>query len=102
MVWLLCETLPGLAVIYLEMGEIGKADTLYRESLSIATDSGDTVRTARALVGLAAVAEARGQPNLAARLIGAVDAHHDAAGTVMFRRDEAVYERSRACPRGAW
>jgi non-specific serine/threonine protein kinase len=98
-VWLLCETLPGLGVVCLDNGKIEQADELYRESLAIATDYGDTVRTARALIGLAAVAMSRRQASLAARLIGAADAHLEAAGTVMFRRDEAVYEGTvaRAC-----
>jgi predicted ATPase/DNA-binding NarL/FixJ family response regulator len=91
-VWLLCETLPGLGVVLLNNGEIEQADQLYRESLSIATEYGDTVRTARALIGLAAVAISRRQATLAARFVGAADAHLEVAGTVMFRRDEAVYE----------
>jgi predicted ATPase/DNA-binding CsgD family transcriptional regulator len=94
MEWLLCDTLPGLAAISLEMGEVDKALALYKDAFSIAVRLGDTARIVGPLIGLAAVAELRGHFCIAARLIGAADAKHEAAGTVMFPRDKGIYKRT--------
>jgi len=97
----LSDALPGLGNVALLRGDVGRAEGFYREALSVAERFGDAARLAGALVGLAAVAAARGQAELAARRIGAAEARYEIAGTVPFRRDERVFEGAVATARRA-
>ena len=99
--WYLSDVLPGLGNVALLRGDVDRAEALYREALPVAERFGDTLRLAGALVGLAAVAAAHGQAELAARRIGAAEARYEVAGTVPFRRDERVFEGAIAAARRA-
>jgi predicted ATPase/DNA-binding CsgD family transcriptional regulator len=64
----------------LGLGDQAEARTLYEESLSLSLELGDRWITAISLEGLARAAAATGQPEAAARLLGAADALRAATG----------------------
>jgi non-specific serine/threonine protein kinase len=97
--WYLSDTLPGLGNVSLLRGDVDGAEALYREALPVAVRFGDAARLAGALVGLAAVAAARGQAELAARRIGAAEAQYEIAGTTVFQRDVRVADGARVAAR---
>jgi predicted ATPase/class 3 adenylate cyclase/DNA-binding CsgD family transcriptional regulator len=72
------------------------ARTLYEESLSLSIELGDRWISAISLEGLARVALATGQPEAAARLLGAADALRDATGATRSAYFRALYERNLA------
>jgi DNA-binding CsgD family transcriptional regulator len=86
-------------VINLESGEIEQANAFLKEALALSVQISDSMRIASVLIGFAGVAESRGHADLAAKLIGAADAHHEASGMVLFPRDRALYDK--VCAR-AW
>jgi predicted ATPase/DNA-binding CsgD family transcriptional regulator len=69
------------------------ARTLYEESLSLSVELGDRWVSAVSLEGLARTAMAKGQPEAAARLLGAADALRDATGAPRSAYWRALYER---------
>ena len=99
--WYLSDTLPGLGNVSLLQGDVDRAEALYREAIPVAQRFGDAARLAGALVGLAAVAAARGQAALAARRIGTAATQYEIAGTTPFRRDARVSDRASATARRA-
>jgi non-specific serine/threonine protein kinase len=99
--WMLCETLAGLGNAVLLQGDVERAEALYRQALHAAQRFGDKTRTAGGLVGLAAVAAARGHHDLAARRLGGAEARYTVAGAVVFRRDRPVLERASTLARAA-
>ena len=72
------------------------ARTLYEESLSLSVELGDRWISAISLEGLARVAAATGQPEAAARLLGAADAVRDATGATRSAYFRPLHERNLA------
>ncbi len=69
------------------------ARTLYEESLSLSVEIGDRWISAISLEGLARIAVATGEPEAAARLLGAADALREATGAARSSYFRALYER---------
>jgi non-specific serine/threonine protein kinase len=66
----------------LERGEGGGAAAFFHEALPLHLEAGNRRGLAGCLTGLAALALARGRPEVAARLLGAADAIDGAGGAV--------------------
>ncbi len=77
-------------------GDHAGARTLYEESLSMSIELGDRWISAISLEGLARMAVATGQPEAAARLLGAADALRDATGATRSAYFRALYESNLA------
>jgi tetratricopeptide (TPR) repeat protein len=77
----LATTLTRLGSIECEMGRDARASELYRESLVLARRFGFTYEAAIRLEGMARVAVMQGQPERAARLLGASAALREEMGT---------------------
>jgi predicted ATPase/DNA-binding SARP family transcriptional activator len=77
----------GLAALL--RGDSAAADDAFREALTLSHDLGFSPH--RVLTGLAAVAAVQGRPERAARLAGAVAAHHSATDDVVQLRLEAGF-----------
>jgi non-specific serine/threonine protein kinase len=58
-----------------------EATGYFKDNISLCRESGDEVGCAQGLGGLASVAEARGDPEMAARLLGAAQHIRDDTGT---------------------
>jgi non-specific serine/threonine protein kinase len=69
-------------------GDLGRAAMFYREGLLHARDLGPVWGIGRALLGIAHVATGE-QPEVAVRLFGAAEAHHEAAGLLVFATPRA-------------
>src|SRR6266545_670431 len=65
------ESLGALGLVVLEQGAAAGAATLYAEALALCRETGDWVVSVGCLEGAGATAMALGQPQRAARLIGA-------------------------------
>ena len=57
----MADALDSTAIIQFMLGEVDRADVLYRESLALAREAGHRLVVARAIGGLALVAAERGQ-----------------------------------------
>ncbi len=91
-------TLAGLAA---EKGDEREALADYREALGLFASSSERTTIAWAFSGLADLAAARDQPELAATLVGAVDARLDESGADLWQGDRRLYDRAAAAARAA-
>jgi predicted ATPase/DNA-binding CsgD family transcriptional regulator len=85
------------AVCFLGDAASGRRDhaaarTLYEESLSLSIELGDRFLSAISLEGLARTAAATGQPEAAAKLLGAADTLRDATGATRSAYWQGLYE----------
>jgi non-specific serine/threonine protein kinase len=79
--------------------DYGRARACFGESLTFYLQMERRAEVATCLDGLAGVALGEGRPELAARLFGAGEAQHEAAGQPLFFAYRAIYERSVAAVR---
>jgi DNA-binding CsgD family transcriptional regulator/tetratricopeptide (TPR) repeat protein len=79
--WGIARGLGHLGIAALMQGDLSRADRFFTESISLAEEIGDARLVLGAVMGVAGVALARGEPELASRLLGAVDAARAEAGT---------------------
>lgn len=89
----------NLGYIACARGELEVAEEAFRDSLQTFRAIGYTWSVADAVGGLAAVAAERGKPELAARLIGAMEATHhamDASGSLLEPANLREWERTLA------
>jgi len=80
-------------------GRMALARTYYQDGLRIQQEMRYLQCTADGLEGLAGIAAERGNPEQAARLMGAAHAHREAVVSPRWRHDEAGYERDVALAR---
>jgi non-specific serine/threonine protein kinase len=97
--WGIMGSLWGLANLAFGRGDVAQAMSLYRESLAQAHAHGNARNVAYALPGLAGVAAAWGQPERAARLLGATEAQIEVLGITVFPSDRMVFGRVLAATR---
>jgi predicted ATPase/DNA-binding CsgD family transcriptional regulator len=79
----------GLAA--LERGDDSTAVRSYQEALALWASVGDRWWIVKALAGLAAIAALHGQPEMAAALVGGIDAVLEAVGAPIFPFDRVAY-----------
>jgi predicted ATPase/class 3 adenylate cyclase len=93
------DALPlwGLGNLALLEGDHAQAAARFAEGLALAQEVGRPHWVALGLVGMAAVAGARGQPERAARLLGAAAALREATGATLDAADRATHD----CAAGA-
>lgn len=91
----------NLGLITLREGDPEGAGELFARSLILQRELGLGRGTARALVGLAGVAQGAGGPARAAWLLGAADSQLAAAAVPLPLADQAQYERTRTEARSA-
>jgi DNA-binding CsgD family transcriptional regulator len=91
--WVLTDALGGLGAVNFQRGDFKTAGKNYLEGLEVAAKAGYVPHTVSILFGLAAVAAAVGQPERAARILGAAEALRIKFGRVVYPRDRAVLER---------
>jgi ATP/maltotriose-dependent transcriptional regulator MalT len=94
-------TLSGLGTVLADLGESGRAIELLQESLALRTKHEEKLGIAQSIEGLAGLAATHGQPQLAARLLGATAALRESMGTAPTaiereRRDRALATASLA------
>jgi predicted ATPase/class 3 adenylate cyclase len=90
---LLVSNLHNLGQVALRRGDPERAAALFREGLALARHAGTSgVYWAESVAGMAAVAAQHGQPERAARLLGAVRAAQDASGVQMAPVDQAAFD----------
>jgi predicted ATPase/DNA-binding CsgD family transcriptional regulator len=94
--WALGDTLRILGDVACEQGEAKLALAAYRESVVLTHDHGDRRFLTNAVAGIAAVATARGCPEHAARLYGAITALRGQIGAGLEWWQRTRYERSTA------
>jgi predicted ATPase/class 3 adenylate cyclase len=92
--WSAAETLIELGRLAYTQGDDRRALTLYRESLAILREIGQKLKIPPCLEGIAAAA--RGQPELAARLLGAAAALRESLGTPLWRVHRVEYDQAMA------
>ena len=97
--WGLSETLPYLGDVARDRGDLAGALARYRESLPLVQAHGDRLLVAGALAGVANVEAARGRPQRAARLDGAVAALREELGATVTPWERPAYERQVAAVR---
>jgi hypothetical protein len=78
--WGMAFSLWLLGGVARDRGDLATAATCYGEAVAIAARSGDQTLFSVGLLGMAVVALQAGQPEQAARLLGAAEARRDAAG----------------------
>ena len=93
------DALADLGDAECDLGRFGSALGLYSEALSTWLDLKDGWGIADALIGFADVAAGRGQPEQAARLLGAAEARYDAVGISLPPGDRPNYPRALAAAR---
>jgi predicted ATPase/DNA-binding XRE family transcriptional regulator len=93
------NTLRVIGHLALQLGAYDKAQTVYRQSLDLVYKLGNKPNIALTLIGLAGVAEARGDPERAAILLGAAEAIREASHGMMPPADRITYERNLAAVR---
>ena len=86
-------TLQNVAYALLELGREAEAVAKIRESVEISREVGYKENLAIALLAFAAVAERRGQSEVAARLLAASDAQCDAIGAMLDPCDRGIHDR---------
>ncbi len=92
--------LRRLGYLALREHDDGEAMMFYLESMEVNREVGDRQGVAASLVGLAAVAEARRQPDQAARFLGAADALVESIQTKLLACDDEECERIAGVVRG--
>jgi hypothetical protein len=85
-----------MGYVLLAQGQIRPAAVFFVESLTLQQENGDQHGIAECLVGLAAVAANRQQPECAARLFGAAEALRAVTDGPIWPAEQAEYERHRA------
>jgi non-specific serine/threonine protein kinase len=95
----LVHALTTLGDVSLHLGDIASAGACFRESLPICRELGTRLEIVVGLEGLAAVAVAQGQPQRAARLIGAAEALRASSSAPLPPEDRTKYDRSVAAVR---
>jgi non-specific serine/threonine protein kinase len=93
--WMTAVALNQLGYIAALRGEFPRADALYRENLHLTSTIRDNRHLPGALAGLAWLHVARGDPEAAARICGAVEAMLDASGVGLAPTAQAAHERAR-------
>lgn len=91
--WMLADALGGLGVVNLMRGDPVRAELFYLEALEIGLSNANLQHNTSLLAGLSAVAVVLGQPERAARLLGAADTLRERIGAVVYPRDRAVLEQ---------
>jgi hypothetical protein len=91
--------LHGLAVVARWSDELLGGRALEEQSLALRRDLGNRQGMAECLAGMAELAHAQGQPERAARLLGAADAICEALGHALVRHAKQSYERGVAAAR---
>jgi predicted ATPase/class 3 adenylate cyclase len=81
MTWAIARRVTSLGQVVLAQGNAARARALFVESLTLCLESRDKVDIPMALTGLAGVAQAQGQLDRAARLLGAAEALSDISGS---------------------
>ena len=96
----------GIALSLNNLGNVAwrRGDTtltrgLYKESLVLRREIGEKWAIVSSLAGLAVVAGAAGQPERAARLVGAAQALREVLGTILDPADQALYDAAVAAAR---
>jgi non-specific serine/threonine protein kinase len=95
----LAYPLRRMGCIALKSGDYEKATALCQESLELNLQVGDKRGAVACLVGLAAVAAARGQMAEAVRLFAIVQVQLDTLGITLYPADQMEYERNTALMR---
>jgi predicted ATPase/DNA-binding SARP family transcriptional activator len=93
--------LHNLAMIARQSGDLASGYILEEQSLALRSELGDRQGIATCLTGFAEQARAEGQPERAARLLGAMEAVSGAIGHALTRHERALYEREVAAVRAA-
>jgi tetratricopeptide (TPR) repeat protein len=91
--WGAIDARAGLAGVNYCAGDLARAAALYMESLDRAQERGMALLVASALLGLAGVAAASGQPETGAKLLGATEGIMASLGAPIFPRDHPIRER---------
>jgi predicted ATPase/class 3 adenylate cyclase len=98
---------PGIASIRhnqsylaLHQGDHARAEALLMESLALSRETGSKHQIAWALAGLGGVAVAQGQPECAARLLGAAEEWFASVGHVLGTTERSEHDRYIAAARG--
>jgi predicted ATPase/DNA-binding SARP family transcriptional activator len=94
-------TLHNLAMIARQSGDLASGCILEEQSLALRRELGDRQGIATCLTGFAEQARAEGQPERAARMLGAMEAVSGAIGHALTRHEQALYEREVAAARAA-
>jgi predicted ATPase/DNA-binding CsgD family transcriptional regulator len=94
--WCVAEVSIQQGGLALQQGDIDAAARHYCAALDGLSELGGRYHIPMTLEGLAAVATARGRPELAARLLGGAAALRERVGTPLRAVDRAVYERASA------
>jgi predicted ATPase len=99
--WGLARALNRLGFALIALNEVSQAKTCFTESLELWQSMGNRRGIIHGLIGLGGVAADRGQPDRAARLLGAVECLSRETLYVAYGLDRARYERTleRARPR---
>jgi Flp pilus assembly protein TadD len=90
------RVLDNLGYARLGQGDSGAAESCFRESMTIFSETGSTASTTDAFIGLAAVGAAQGRPERSARLIGAADAVLEAIGRQLGGYEQRLHEATLA------
>jgi non-specific serine/threonine protein kinase len=91
----------NLGLVASAQGDPAQARSFFHESLRIAKELGDKIGTALNLEGLAGVYTLQGEPERAARMLGAADAFRRAINAPRQSSDRADFQRSVAAARTA-
>ncbi len=87
-------TLCNLGHVLLHQGDGNSAAAHFKESLPIFKALGDKQNMATGLTGMAGVAIMRNRPELAARLLGTVEALLDSSGACLEPADQVVFDHT--------
>jgi tetratricopeptide (TPR) repeat protein len=90
----LSDAQAGLGAVKVGTADLVQAAALYRDSLDRAQDQGFTMLVSSALLGLAAIGVAFGQPEKGARLLGAAAGLAESLGAPLYPRDKPVRDRA--------
>ncbi len=88
--WAVPDALGGLGAVLVLTDDDDRAAAVYLSGLQRALGNHDIPHTASILTGLAAIAVRRGQPERAARLLGAAEKRRSKIGAVVYPRDREV------------
>lgn len=90
--WMLVDALGGMGVVEVLRGDPVSAGERYLEALEIGPSDRHLQHSTSVLNGLTAVAVDLGQPERAARLLGAAEALRERIGAVVYPRDRAMFD----------
>jgi hypothetical protein len=86
--WIIANHLSDLGLVAQGRGDLVETGRHYAESTCLFRDVGDTWYIASPLAGLAAIAVAHGQPEVAARLLGAAAALRESSGSAAWATEQ--------------